>query len=119
MDTCFLSVYAIGLYASGILSSRLNHSLVISIGMACTGIICMVFGIITRLATPVWLFLVLWGLNGLSQSTGWPCSLAIMSKWTIKKYSGLILGAWSVNANFGDILGSLFYMVCHSISEKW
>jgi len=44
-------------------------------------------------------------LNGIFQSTGWPGVLSIMKNWFGKKNSGMLMGIWSGNANFGDAIG--------------
>ena len=91
MDSAFLFAYAIGLFLSGLLSSKFNHSLFISIGMILTGVAFSLIGICGFFHTPIAVYIVLFAFNGLFQSTGWPCNLAVMSKWTPKKYIGLIL----------------------------
>lgn len=47
-----------------------------------------------------------WALNGLAQSTGWPCVVAIMGNWFGKEGRGLIFGIWSACASVGNIFGA-------------
>jgi sugar phosphate permease len=51
-------------------------------------------------------------LNGFCQSTGWPGMMATMGHWFGKGKRGLLLAFWSVNANIGNILGSV---VCSNL----
>lgn len=59
------------------------------------------------------LTLVAMGLNGFFQSTGWPGMMATMGNWFGKGKRGLLLAFWSVNANIGNIVGSV---VCSNLS---
>ena len=53
-------------------------------------------------------YLVMWALNGLVQSSGWPCVIGIVGNWFGKSGRGFIFGIWSSCSSVGNILGSLF-----------
>lgn len=61
------------------------------------------------------LTLVAMGFNGFFQSTGWPGMMATMGNWFGKGRRGLLLAFWSVNANVGNIVGSI---VCSNL-KTW
>ena len=52
-------------------------------------------------------YLLLWGINGLVQSSGWPCVVSIVGNWFGKTGRGLLFGIWSSCASVGNIVGSL------------
>uniref|UniRef100_A0A5G2QM59 Solute carrier family 37 member 3 n=1 Tax=Sus scrofa TaxID=9823 RepID=A0A5G2QM59_PIG len=108
LDTVFLFSYAVGLFISGIIGDRLNLRLVLSFGMCSSALVVFVFGTLTE-----WLhfynkglYCCLWIVNGLLQSTGWPCVVAVMGNWFGKAGRGVVFGLWSACASVGNILGA-------------
>ncbi|XP_030323486.1 sugar phosphate exchanger 3 isoform X3 [Calypte anna] len=53
-----------------------------------------------------WFYCCLWVVNGLLQSTGWPCVVAVMGNWFGKAGRGFVFGLWSACASVGNILGA-------------
>lgn len=108
LDTIFLFSYAVGLFISGIVGDRLNMRCVLSFGMCSSAVVVFLFGTLTE-----WLhfynkiyYCALWILNGLLQSTGWPCVVAVMGNWFGKAGRGFVFGLWSACASVGNILGA-------------
>ncbi|XP_057588012.1 sugar phosphate exchanger 3 isoform X6 [Hippopotamus amphibius kiboko] len=108
LDTIFLFSYAVGLFISGIIGDRLNLRWVLSFGMCSSALVVFVFGTVTE-----WLhfyskglYCSLWIVNGLLQSTGWPCVVAVMGNWFGKAGRGVVFGLWSACASVGNILGA-------------
>ncbi|CAN2387223.1 Solute carrier family 37 [Pristimantis euphronides] len=108
LDTIFLSSYAVGLFISGIIGDRLNMRYVLTFGMCSSAVTMFVFGTVTE-----WLhfynkvfYCLLWVINGLLQSTGWPCVVAVMGNWFGKSGRGVVFGLWSACASVGNILGA-------------
>ncbi|KAM4676310.1 sugar phosphate exchanger 3 [Discoglossus pictus] len=108
LDTIFLFSYAVGLFVSGIVGDRLNMRWVLTFGMCSSALVMFVFGTVTE-----WLhfynkvfYCVLWIVNGLLQSTGWPCVVAVMGNWFGKAGRGFVFGLWSACASVGNILGA-------------
>uniref|UniRef100_A0A8C3WZ74 Sugar phosphate exchanger 3 n=1 Tax=Catagonus wagneri TaxID=51154 RepID=A0A8C3WZ74_9CETA len=108
LDTIFLFSYAVGLFISGIIGDRLNLRWVLSFGMCSSALVVFVFGALTE-----WLhfynkalYCCLWVVNGLLQSTGWPCVVAVMGNWFGKAGRGVVFGLWSACASVGNILGA-------------
>lgn len=50
-------------------------------------------------------FLLLWILNGVGQSTGMPGFVAAMGNWFGSTKRGILMGIWIGMTNFGDIMG--------------
>ncbi|CAH3117869.1 unnamed protein product [Porites lobata] len=109
MDTTFLLAYAVGLYISGILGDRLNLTRVLAFGMCSSAVMVFMFGTVSKWigVYNIWYYGVFMALNGLFQSTGWPCVVAVMGNWFGKSSRGIVFGLWSANASVGNILGAL------------
>ncbi|CAJ0943181.1 unnamed protein product [Ranitomeya imitator] len=108
LDTIFLFAYATGLFISGVIGDRLNIRYVLTFGMCSSAVTMFVFGTVTE-----WLhfynkifYCVTWVINGLLQSTGWPCVVAVMGNWFGKSGRGVVFGLWSACASVGNILGA-------------
>ncbi|XP_024901687.1 sugar phosphate exchanger 3 isoform X4 [Pteropus alecto] len=108
LDTVFLFSYAVGLFISGIIGDRLNLRWVLSFGMCSSALVVFVFGTVTEWLHfyNKWLYCCLWIVNGLLQSTGWPCVVAVMGNWFGKAGRGVVFGLWSACASVGNILGA-------------
>ncbi|XP_035306776.1 sugar phosphate exchanger 3 isoform X5 [Cricetulus griseus] len=108
LDTVFLFSYAVGLFISGIIGDRLNLRWVLSFGMCSSAFVVFVFGTLTEWLHfySKWLYCGLWIGNGLLQSTGWPCVVAVMGNWFGKAGRGVVFGLWSACASVGNILGA-------------
>uniref|UniRef100_A0A452HRH8 Sugar phosphate exchanger 3 n=1 Tax=Gopherus agassizii TaxID=38772 RepID=A0A452HRH8_9SAUR len=108
LDTIFLFSYAVGLFVSGIVGDRLNLRWVLSFGMCSSALVEFVFGTLTEWLHfyNKWFYCCLWVMNGLLQSTGWPCVVAIMGNWFGKAGRGFVFGLWSACASVGNILGA-------------
>ncbi|XP_041490953.1 sugar phosphate exchanger 3 [Microtus oregoni] len=108
LDTVFLFSYAVGLFISGVIGDRLNLRWVLSFGMCSSAFVEFVFGTLTEWLRfyNKWLYCGLWIVNGLLQSTGWPCVVAVMGNWFGKAGRGVVFGLWSACASVGNILGA-------------
>lgn len=109
LDGAFLISYAVGLYISGIIGDRLNMRLVLSFGMVSSGLSVFIFGTLFEWIGYYnkYVYVVVWILNGLLQSTGWPTVVAVMGNWFGRSSRGLVLGLWSACASVGNIIGAL------------
>lgn len=109
LDASFMFAYAVGLYLSGFIADRHDLRLVLGSGMCLTAVTVFVFGPLFEwthfYSKPA--YLIVWILNGLLQSTGWPSVVAVMGNWFGKGSRGFILGLWSACASVGNILGAL------------
>ncbi|XP_078340053.1 sugar phosphate exchanger 3-like isoform X2 [Crassostrea virginica] len=108
LDAVFMISYAVGLYISGMIGDRLNMRLVLSFGMCSSAITVFVFGVVFEWIHfyNKYVYVIVWILNGLLQSTGWPTVVAIMGNWFGRYSRGLVLGLWSACASVGNIIGA-------------
>ena len=109
LDTAFMVVYALSLYAGGSLGDRIDLRILLCGSMACTCFFTVMFACVADwigLYSIYW-YVTFWILNGISQGPIWPCIVAIMGNWFGKSNRGLIFGLWSSNSSVGNIIGSL------------
>ncbi|KAE8981012.1 hypothetical protein PR003_g18438 [Phytophthora rubi] len=119
LDTLFMGFYALGLYVSGMLGDKHDLRRMIAGGMWATAAIMLLFGL-GALADvhALSFYAVLWGLNGLIQSSGWPANVAVMGKWFDQRERGAVLGVWSGNACLGNIVGTALVAVMFELFDK-
>lgn len=109
LDFLFLLAYSVGLYFSGYIGDRVNLRYLLTFGMAFSALLTLAFGylsVVFKIRSKNY-FRVVYFLNGLFQSTGWPMTVTIIGNWFSKTSGGLVFGFWSSNASFGNIIGSL------------
>jgi OPA family glycerol-3-phosphate transporter-like MFS transporter len=99
IDTALLAAYALGQFISGKLGDSLGARRLVAFGMLASAAFCLLFGLSSTAA----LFIVLFGLNGLAQSTGWPGTIKAMAEWTSPKTRGRVMGLWATCYQFGGI----------------
>ena len=97
------------MFFSGMLGERINIRYVLSFGIIGSSLatflscsLCANLNIQSKLY-----FRILFFLNGVFQSTGWPCVIAVMGNWFSKESAGLVFGFWGINPFLGNALGSL------------
>jgi len=69
--------YAIGQFVNGRLADSLGAKRTILLGLILSAIMNALFGYIDLLI----LLVIIWGINGYAQSTGWPSVVKIISNW--------------------------------------
>ncbi|KAK7100433.1 hypothetical protein V1264_023393 [Littorina saxatilis] len=109
VDAAFLFAYSLGLYVSGNIADRLDLRLVLTTGMIVTSAVVFIFGPVLEwtggTSQPAYLTLMV--VNGLLQSVGFPCVVAVMGNWFGKNSRGFVMGLWSSCQSVGNIIGSL------------
>ncbi|EAR82020.1 MFS transporter (macronuclear) [Tetrahymena thermophila SB210] len=125
MDMTFLLSYGIGLATLGRLGDRLNLRFFTGFGMFGTSIVLMTLGAIqinhalTGDAQKA-VFIILWILNGLCESTGMPGFVSAMGNWFSKNSRGAIMGFWIGTTNTGDIMGYILGgVMTYSMNLYW
>lgn len=103
IDTGLFSAYAAGQFITGSLGDQIGGKRLITIGLLATALLNLGFSMAT---TPL-LLLLAWTLNGLAQSSGWPGSANIFSRWFARDERGTVMGLWCTCYQFGPILSTL------------
>lgn len=107
LDALFLFFYAGGLYFGGTLGDKYDARYVLTIGMSSVAACVILFGLLGMFGVRSFVvFAVIWSLNGLLQSSGWPTNVAVMGNWFAFEERGLFMGIWAGNASFGNIIGT-------------
>nr|KAI8729687.1 sugar phosphate exchanger 3 isoform X2 [Biomphalaria glabrata] len=109
LDTAFMLAYAVGLFLNGYIGDRVNMRILLSVGMAATSVLVFIFGCVCEwtLFYNKYFYVIIWIVNGLMQSTGWPVVVACMGNWFGHSSRGVLLGVWSACASVGNIIGAL------------
>jgi len=108
LDTTFMMCYAIGLFISGYIGEKYSLRHVLALGTILNATTLFIFGCVLPATncTHIGWWILLWGLNGLAQSTGWPSVVTIMGNWFPAEGRGLVMGVWSSCQSLGNILGA-------------
>src|SRR6187549_543109 len=104
IDTFYLAAYALGLFFSGYVGDRVGARRLIVWGLGASALCCAAFG---AMNTALW-FGVLFFVNGLAQSTGWPGTTRAMAEWTTPQNRGTVMAFWCTCYQVGSIVASDF-----------
>ena len=104
IDTLYLAAYALGLFLSGYVGDRVGARRLIGYGLCASALCCAAFG---ASSAALW-FGVLFFVNGLAQSTGWPGTTRAMAEWTTPKNRGTVMAFWCTCYQVGSIVASDF-----------
>ncbi len=99
IDTTYLTAYALGQFASGLLGDRFGSRRLLGAGMLASAVASVAFG----LSSTITAFALAFGFNGLAQSTGWPGSTRAMAAVTTPQDRGAVMGLWSTCYQVGGI----------------
>ena len=110
VDFTFLFIYALAVLFFGHIGDHFDIRLLMSGGLAMAGLMLILFGMgkywnIHSLSY----FVIVYGINGLSQGGSWPMGVATIANWFPKSESrqNLALAIWSSSASLGNIAGSM------------
>src|SRR5436190_135748 len=87
IDTAYLTTYAVGQLANGLLGDHIGARRLVGYGMLFSAGCLVGFGSSHTLA----LLLLFYALNGYAQSTGWPGTTRAMAEWTTKENRGTVM----------------------------
>ncbi|XP_052211852.1 glucose-6-phosphate exchanger SLC37A4-like isoform X3 [Dreissena polymorpha] len=96
--------YAIGKFVAGLLIDSVSPALVLSLGYICSGVTVLLFASVPK---SMWLYALLWILNGFATSPAWPSSAVIMKKWFSPEQFGTAWSLLSTSINMAGTLGPL------------
>jgi sugar phosphate permease len=102
IDTGFLAAYAVGQFVSGYLGDRVGARRLVGYGMLLSAAACALFGSSASVLAMVVLFVV----NGLAQSSGWPGTTRTIAEWTTPAERGTVMGLWSTCYQVGGLLAT-------------
>jgi OPA family glycerol-3-phosphate transporter-like MFS transporter len=95
--------YALGKFASGMVSDFLGGRRMFLFGMVASVACTVLFGLSTGFAA----LLVIWSVNRLVQSVGWSALVKVASRWFPVGRHGSIFGVLTLSYLFGDAIARL------------
>jgi len=98
--TAFLVAYMLGMFINSFVGRRWGPRILLLGGLG----LSMIFNIIFWFANSFPTFLVFMFFNGLVQASGWPGCVGAVSEWLRPAERGRIMGAWSTNYLFGNMV---------------
>lgn len=116
IGSALLFTYAIGKFANSFLSDRSNIKYFMATGLIVSTLANLLVGLLGLMNSSVGFainlffisFVVLWGMNGWSQSMGSGPSVVSLSRWFPKKERGTYYGFFSASHNLGEFLSFIF-----------
>lgn len=104
----FPLAYGFSKLLAGVLSDRFSTRTFMSIGLAMTGVINILFGFQTSL----YAFIALWLANGFFQAAGAPPCAKLLTMWYSKSERGTWWGFWNTSHNTGGFVIPLLAGYC-------
>lgn len=98
VGAALLYAYAFGKFFNGILADHANVKRFFTIGVLISALI----NILIFNTTVLWMWIVLWGLNGWFQGFGAPTGAVTLSNWFSNKERGRYYGIWSTGHALGE-----------------
>jgi len=112
IGSALLYAYALGKFTNGFLADHANVKRFFTFGVLMSALINIAMGS----SAILWLWIVLWGLNGWFQSFGAPTGAVTLSNWFSKSERGRYYGIWSTGHNIGE---GLTFVVTSTIIAYW
>jgi MFS transporter, OPA family, solute carrier family 37 (glycerol-3-phosphate transporter), member 1/2 len=106
------------MFFSGMIAERVSLRYFLALGMLFSGFFCYSFGYAkTNDIHSMVYFVIVQGLAGIFQTTGWPGVVSVVSRWCGKSKRGLIFGIWNSHTSIGNMLGT--YIAAHYVDSDW
>jgi OPA family glycerol-3-phosphate transporter-like MFS transporter len=103
IDLASLSAYCVGQFVHGALGDVLGPRRLITLGLAASAIVSVLFGLNEILS----IFILLWAVNGFVQATGWPGNGKLLASWFDTRERGVLMGFWSTCYQAGGVAAKL------------
>jgi len=108
--------YAIGKFVNGFLADHSNIKRFMGTGLLISAIANLIMGFSNLFIV----FVIVWGINGWTQSMGAPSAVVSLSRWFKDKDRGSFYGLWSTSHNIGEALTYIFTaLVVASFGWRW
>ncbi|HEY4244711.1 MAG TPA: MFS transporter [Kofleriaceae bacterium] len=108
IDTGYNALYCIGMFVNGAVIDSVGPRRWVSIGMLTSAVLAVVFaGVSSVTGSVLGIYMLVWGINGLAQSSGWPGNSKVMAAWWSTEERGPVMGFWSTCYNAGGLVATL------------
>ena len=101
IDTSYLIAYAVGQFCCGALGDRFGTRKVILVGMMAS----IITGLLMGASHSIFLFGLLFGIQGICQSAGWAPLTKNMGEFFSQRERGRVMGFWCTNYALGSVVG--------------
>lgn len=120
IDSVYLFSYATGNIVSGSIEDRYSLRKMISGGLILSALLFFLISFIgfMEVNNPV-LFLILWILQGITQSSIFPGCVAVLGHWFETEVRGKVLGLFVSAGACGNALSAILTGVIFSLGGKW
>ena len=112
IGAALLYAYALGKFTNGFLADHANVKRFFAFGVLMSAIVNIFMG----LSAVLWLWIVLWGLNGWFQGFGAPTGAVTLSNWFSNSERGRYYGIWSTGHAIGE---GLTFIISSTIVSFW
>ena len=113
VDTAFLTTYCFGQIFYSVLKSRCSSKIIIGVGLAGAASCTFLFSS----SSNSYFMILLWGLNGIFESFGWPSCVSVVTPWLHPKERGRLMGIWGSCQAVGSLLGN--WLVASLLMIGW
>lgn len=101
----YLVTYTLGQFASGAIGPKYGPRRMLLWGMGISAALSTAMGVLTAIPHIAFSgFVVLMGVLGFAQATGWSNNLGVMAMWFRREERGRVLGLWATNFQVGGVL---------------
>lgn len=108
IDTIYNVAYCVGQVTNGFLVERIGPRRWVALGMIASALACVAFQLVhTVTGMVLGMYMLVWGLNGFAQSTGWPGNGKAMAEWYGTARRGEVMGWWSTCYQAGGLVATL------------
>ncbi|MBI2980975.1 MAG: MFS transporter [Deltaproteobacteria bacterium] len=104
IGTAYLTTYAIGQFLNGVLGDKVGARITVGLGLLIAAISSFLF----PLGTTAGFMMVLYGINGYAQATGWPGLVKTMGNWFSIHERGIVMSWWGTCYQLGSALATAF-----------
>ncbi|MBP3774263.1 MAG: MFS transporter [Bacteroidaceae bacterium] len=108
-------VYGISKLVNGFVGDRVNARWFMMLGLAMCAICNFVFG----MSSTVWLFGLMWVLNGWFQGTGYPPCARILCHWVHPKQLATKMSVWNTSHSIGAFVALVLCGYIVSFGWRW
>jgi len=105
IDTTYNVAYCLGQVTNGFLVDRIGPRRWVALGMLMSAALTLVFQQVhTFTGMILGTYMLIWGLHGFAQSTGWPGNGKLMASWFGSARRGEVMGWWSTCYQAGGLV---------------
>jgi sugar phosphate permease len=108
-------VYGVSKFVNGFVGDRINARYFLMFGLAMCAICNFIFG----MSSVVWLFGLMWILNGWFQGTGFPPCARLLTHWIHPKQLATKMSVWNTSHSIGAFVALVICGYVVSLGWRW